>query len=346
MQKIKTALLAYGMSGKVFHAPFINTHPGFILTGAWERSKKNIQQDFLNTKSYNSLEELLADDIDLVIINTPNNTHFEYAKKTLLAGKNIIVEKPLTVTVSEGIQLKEIAKEQGKILCPYQNRRYNSDFRTVKKIIEEGWLGDIVEMELRFDRYTPLFSKKQHKETGNLGTGILYDLGSHLIDQSLQLFGKPNSLFADIAVTRTGSLIDDYFEILLFYTNFRVRLISGFFIREPLPAYIVFGKKGTFLKTKADVQEADLIAGIKPSSANWGIEPESEQGLLHTEKDGIIIRKKVATEKGNYMDYFEALYQSIIYGKPLPVTADESIEVINIIEKSFESNRLKSVVML
>ncbi|MDE3143442.1 MAG: Gfo/Idh/MocA family oxidoreductase [Bacteroidota bacterium] len=343
MQKIKTALLSYGMSGKIFHAPFIDAHPGFQLMGAWERSKKNIQQDYPYAKSYATLEELLADDVDLVIVNTPSATHFEYAKQVLLANKHIVVEKPLTARVSEGIELKQLAEQQNKILCPYQNRRWNSDYLTVKKIIDEGWLGEIVEVEIRYDRYTPQFSSKKHKETGELGTGILYDLGAHLIDQALQLFGKPDSLFADIARQRTGSLIDDYFEILLFYKNLRVRLKSGFFIRETIPGYMVFGKNGTFLKNKADVQEDDLIAGKKPTIPNWGIEPESEQGLLHTEKDGKIIREKVPTEKGNYMGYFEALYQSIVNGKPLAVTPDESIEVINVIEKSLESNRVKKV---
>ena len=346
MKKIKTALLSYGMSGKVFHAPFIAAHPGFELIGAWERTNKNIQQDYPGTKSYATLEDLLADDLDLVIVNTPNYTHFEYAQKALLAGKHIIVEKPLTVKASEGIALKELAEKQGRILCPYQNRRYNSDYLTVKKVIKERWLGDIVEMELRFDRYSPQFSPKKHKETGESGTGVLYDLGSHLIDQALQLFGKPHALFADIAVTREGSLIDDYFELLLYYKNCRVRLKSGFFIREPLPGYIVFGNKGTFLKNKADVQEDDLIAGKKPTAANWGIESEKDQGLLHTEKDGKIIREKIATEKGDYMDYFEAVYQSIVNGKPLPVTADQSIEVIYIIEKAFESSQQKKVIEL
>jgi len=346
MPLINTALLSYGMSGKIFHAPFIATHPGFVLKGAWERSNKFIQQDYPTVKSYETIEELLKDDIDLVIVNTPNYTHFDFAKQALSAGKHIIVEKPFTITVEEGNILKQLAIDQNKIICPFQNRRYHSDHRTVKKIIEEGWLGDIVEMELRFDRYAPLLNSKKHKESGEKGTGVLYDLGSHLIDQALQLFGKPHSLFADITITRKDSLIDDYFELLLFYNNVRVRLKSGYFIREPLPAYIVFGTKGTFFKSKGDVQEADLIAGKKPNAINWGIEPESEQGLLHTEKDGKIIREKIKTEKGDYMDYFEGIYQSIINNKPLPVHVDESIEVINIIEKAFESNHAKRVIPL
>ena len=181
-----------------------------------------------------------------------------------------MLEKPLTVRVSEGIELKEIAEQQNKILCPYQNRRWNSDYLTVKKIIDEGWLGDIVEVEIRYDRFVPSLSPKKHKETGELGTGVLYDLGAHLIDQALQLFGKPNALFADIASQRTGSLIDDYFEILLFYNNSRVRLKSGLFIREQLPGYMLFGKNGTFLKSRGDVQETDLIAGKKTNCCQLG----------------------------------------------------------------------------
>ncbi|MDE3234737.1 MAG: Gfo/Idh/MocA family oxidoreductase [Bacteroidota bacterium] len=346
MQTIKTALLSYGMSGKVFHAPFVHLHQGFTLTGAWERSKKLIQQDYPYAKSYASLDELLADDIDLVIVNTPNYTHYEYTKKALLAGKHVIVEKPLTVTVTEGEELKQLAIQQQKLLCPYQNRRYNSDYLTVKKIIQEGWLGEIAEAEFRFDRFSTVLSPKQHKEIPGPGTGVLYDLGSHLIDQALQLFGKPTAVFADIAITRSISQVDDYFEVLLFYPSTRVRLKSGYLVREPLPGYIVFGDKGTFLKSKADVQEADLIAGKKPDAAGWGIEPENEQGLIHTEKDGKIIREKVPTEKGDYMAYFEGVYQSIINGKPLPVTADESIDVIRIIEAAYKSRAERRIIEL
>ncbi|WP_075051700.1 MULTISPECIES: Gfo/Idh/MocA family oxidoreductase [Hydrotalea] len=343
---IKTALLSFGMSGKVFHAPFIDAHPGYILVGAWERTKKQIQQIYPYAKSYNTLEELLADDIDLVIVNTPNDTHYEYTRQALLAGKNVVLEKPITVTTEEANALKSLALQQSKIICPYQNRRYNSDYLTTKRIIDSGVLGTIVEAEFRFDRYAPHLSSKAHKETGKPGTGVLYDLGSHLIDQALQLFGKPEALFADIAVTRPGSVIDDYFELLLYYKHCRVRLKSGYFVREPLPGYIVFGTAGSFLKSKADVQENHLIEGKKPTTPNWGIEPEAEQGLLHTAIDGKIIRENVPTEKGDYMGYFEALYQALVNQQPLPVTIDESTAVIAIIEKAFESNQKGCKVML
>jgi predicted dehydrogenase len=343
---IKTALLSFGMSGKVFHAPFIEAHPGYQLKGAWERSRKQIQQIYPHVKSYDSIDELLEDDIVLVSVNTPNDTHFEYTQKALLAGKNVVLEKAITVTVQEAKQLKQLAIEKNKIICPYQNRRYNSDYLTTKRIITSGVLGNIVEAELRFDRYAPQLSSKAHKETGKPGTGVLYDLGSQLIDQALQLFGKPEALFADIAYTRPGSVIDDYFEVLLYYPKTRVRFKSGYFIREPLPGYIVFGTLGTFLKSKADVQEKHLIEGMKPTMPNWGIEPKEEEGLLHTVINGKVVKEHLPTEKVDYMGYFEDLFQSLVHGKPLPVTIDESTEVIDIIEKAFESNRLGRKVLL
>ena len=213
MKKIKTALLSYGMSGRVFHAPFLELHDGFELTGSWERSKNLIQNDYPQVKSYGSLEELLADDVDLVIVNTPVETHYEYAKKALLAGKHTLVEKAFTTTAAEAEDLLAIAKEKNLKLTVYQNRRWDSDFKTVKQVVNQGLLGDIVEAEFHFDRYNPNLSPKMHKETANAGAGILKDLGPHLIDQALYLFGYPTSVFADIRTLREGSLVDDYMDI-------------------------------------------------------------------------------------------------------------------------------------
>ena len=215
MQKIKTALLSYGMSGKVFHAPFVNFHSGLELIGSWERSKKLIQQDFPEVKSYATIDELLEDTVDLVIVNTPVETHYEYAKQVLLAGKHAIVEKAFTTTVAQAQELAAIAKEKGVKLAVFQNRRWDSDFKTVQKIISDGILVEIVEAEFHFDRYNPLLSPKQHKESVNSGAGILKDLGPHLIDQALCLFGLPQAVFADIRITREHSLVDDCIDILL-----------------------------------------------------------------------------------------------------------------------------------
>lgn len=346
MQKIKTALLSYGMSGKIFHAPFLAIHPGFELVGSWERSKKLIQQDYPNVKSYPTFEALLEDDIDLVIVNTPIETHFEYAKKVLLAGKNAVVEKAFTATVAEAQELAALAKERGLKLSVYQNRRWDSDFRTVKKIISDEVLGELVEAEFHFDRYNPNLSPKLHKESVNPGAGILKDLGPHLIDQALFLFGMPDAVFADIRMTRDFTLVDDYFDILLYYNSFRVRLKASFLVREAIPSYVIQGKKGSFLKPRGDVQEDDLKAGQQPNLNNWGKETDENQGLLHTEIDGRIIYEKVSTLHGNYYGFFEGLYNSIIHNTIEPVTAQDGIKVMQIIEAAIQSDMENKVINL
>jgi len=346
MQKIKTALLSYGMSGKVFHAPFLNFHTGFELLGSWERSKKLIHQDFPALKSYTSIEEVLQDDVDLVIVNTPVETHYEYAKEVLLAGKHAIVEKAFTTTVAQAQELAAIAKEKRLKLAVFQNRRWDSDFKTVQKIISDNVLGEIVEAEFHFDRYNPILSPKQHKETANSGAGILKDLGPHLIDQALCLFGLPQSVFADIRITREHSLVDDYIDILLYYSNFRVRLKAGFFVREAIPAYVIHGKKGSFLKPRGDVQEDELKAGNKPNLETWGTESIEKRGLLHTEINGEIIQEIISTLQGNYYDFFDGIYHSIVNDLTEPVTAQDGLHVMQIIEAAIQSSAQKKVIDL
>lgn len=346
MQKIKTALLSYGMSGKVFHAPFLVFHPGFELVGSWERSKKIIQNDYPEVISYGSLETLLNDSIDLVVVNTPVATHFEYAKQALLAGKHVLVEKAFTTTVGEAQELHDLAKSKGLKLAVFQNRRWDSDFKTVESVFSEGLLGDIVEAEFHFDRYNPNLSPKQHKETLNSGAGILKDLGPHLIDQALYLFGLPNAVFADIRITREHSLVDDSIDILLYYPEFRVRLKAGFFVREPIPSYVLHGKKGSFLKPRGDVQEDDLKLGKKPNLTDWGSELLENEGLLHTDRNGKISKEKVPTLQGNYYDFFDGLYHSIVNNGIEPVTSQDGINVMKIIESATKSSETRQAVNL
>jgi scyllo-inositol 2-dehydrogenase (NADP+) len=361
MNQINVGILSFGMSGRVFHAPFINEHPGFKFYAVLERSKDLAKEKYPGVKTFRKLEDLLADrDVELVVVNTPNYTHFEYAKKALLAGKHVIVEKPFTATVAEGEELIALAKEQNKMLSVYHNRRFDSDYRTVRKIVQEGLLGDIVEAEIHYDRFKGELSPKLHKETPGPGTGALYDLGSHLIDQAIQLFGMPQEMFADIEAMRPVSKVDDYFELILYYPDKRIRLKSSYQVREALPGYIFHGSKGSFIKAKTDIQEAALLEGKRPvldpdaaegtapdyspGSSGWGIEPESEKGYLHTEKDGHIIKTHIPSLRGNYMDYYNGIYRSLREDRSLPVTAEEGLDVIRIIEAAFLSKQEKRIV--
>ncbi|MGN6539389.1 MAG: Gfo/Idh/MocA family oxidoreductase [Ginsengibacter sp.] len=347
MNPINTALCSFGMSGLVFHSPFLSINPHFNFYAVWERTKDLAHEKFPEVKTYRTLEAMLADDlVELVIVNTPNYTHYEYAKKSLEAGKHVIVEKPFTIDVSQANDLIELAKKQNRVLSVYQNRRYDSDYKTIKKVVSQNLLGELVEVEMHFDRFREELSPKVHKETPGPGAGVLYDLGSHLIDQALQLFGKPEKIFADIRIIRPNSKVDDYFELLLYYPKLRVRLKASYIVREALPGYILHGLKGSFIKPKTDIQETLLKEGVIPGKKNWGTEPETEKGLLHTEIKGKEVIEFITSEQGNYNDYYNAIYEAIRNNQPLPVTAEEGAEVIKIILAAFESSESEKVVEL
>jgi scyllo-inositol 2-dehydrogenase (NADP+) len=348
MEKIiRTGVCSYGMSGQIFHAPFIHVHPGFEFTAVVERSKNLARERYPNVKVYTTVQELLQDPaLDLVVVNTPNFTHYEYAKAALIAGKHVIVEKPITVTAEEGRELIALAEEKGLLLSAYQNRRYDSDYKIVKQVVESGQLGDILEMEIHYDRFREELSYKKHKEEARPGTGALYDLGSHLIDQALTLFGQPRKLWADIRIIRKDSTVDDYFEVVLYYENLRVRLKCSYLIREPLPSYQIHGRIGSFIKTKADVQETMLQKGLMPGTPDWGAEGPHEWGLLHTEKDGQVLKQFLPSPNGNYMEYYQGIHDALTKGAANPVPAEDGLKVIQIIEAAFESSRTGQVVNL
>jgi predicted dehydrogenase len=346
MEKIiKTGVCSYGMSGTIFHVPFIHVHPGFEFTAVVERSKNLAKQQHPNVKVYRSLEEMLQDSsLDLIVVNTPNYTHYDYTKAVLEAGKNVIVEKPFTVNSAEGEELIALAKKKGLFLSVFQNRRYDSDFRISREVVQSGVLGDILEAEIHYDRFKEELSYKKHKEEPNPGTGSLYDLGSHIIDQALLLFGMPKSLWADIRVIRKDSIVDDYFELVLFYEQLRVRVKCNYLVREPLPSYQFHGRIGSFIKTKSDIQEAMLQKGLLPSSPDWGAEGPHEWGLLHTEKDGKVLKQLLPSPKGNYMDYYQGVYDALVNGAQPPVQPEDGVRIVKVIEAAFRSSKEGKVV--
>jgi predicted dehydrogenase len=341
---IKSALLSYGMSGRVFHAPFIDLHPGFSLAGAWERSNKNIEKDYPGVKSYASIDEILADPtIDLVVVNTPIYSHYEYALAALNADKHIIVEKAFTTNLQEALALDTLAKSKSKHIFVYQNRRLDSDFLTVKKIVDAGVLGELVEVEIRYDRFNGAQSPKLHKEIPGPGAGIVKDLGPHLIDQAIYLFGSPEKIFADLRMTRPETQVDDYFEILCYYPKLRVRLRGGYYFKEPVPSFQLHGKRGSFLKVRADKQETDLLAGLKPKGDDWGKEMENDFGILHIDGQEKI---RIPSEKGNFMYFYENVFDTL-QGQATPfVSAMQGAQCMQVIDAVFESHAAQKVIHL
>ena len=344
MQLVKVGLCAFGMSGKVFHAPFLKEHPGFFMSAVVERSKDESQLKYPETTIYRSVEEMLANaDIELVVVNTPVQTHFEYVKKALEAGKNVIVEKPFTVDISEAEELVKLAKEKKLFLSVYQNRRFDRDYHQVQKILKEGKLGTLKEVEIRFDRFRTEPSQKEHKENPKLpGSGALHDLGSHLIDQATQLFGFPEKLFADVFSMKGPEFANDYFEILCSYKNdFRVRLKSSVFSKEAHCAYILHGEKGSFLQERTDAQESELVSGAIPTyHEDWTKPLTKPDGILNYLKENSETERILtSSEPGNYMDYYQQIYEHIFFGAELPSPGEEIIQNMKIIEAAWESSR-------
>lgn len=351
MQLVKVGLCAFGMSGKVFHAPFLKEHPGFFMSAVVERSKNDSKEKYPETTIYRSVKEMLQNaDIELVVVNTPVQTHFEYAKMALEAGKNVIVEKPFTVDVTEAEELVKLAEEKGLFVSVYQNRRFDRDFLQVQKILNDGKLGTMKEMEIRFDRFRTEPSGKQHKENPiEAGSGSLHDLGAHLVDQAVQLFGYPEKLFADVFSMKGSEFANDYFEILLYYRdNLRVRLKSSVFSKEAHYAYILHGSKGSFLQERSDDQENELVAGIIPEyGENWTLPLKDADGILNfLNANSETERVLTSSEPGNYMNYYQAIYEHIVFGYPLPSPGKEVVQNMKIIDTALESAAEEKIIDL
>ena len=346
-ESLHIGLLGFGMAGRVFHAPFISALPGLMLNKIRAGRPESIA---LAKKSYPEAEvvtddaAILQDEtIDLVIVATTNETHYALAKAALEAGKHVVVEKPFTVTSEQAGELIELARQQNKILTVYQNRRWDSDFKTVQKLIESKMLGRLVEYEAHFDRFRPIPASATWKEEDQPGTGILYDLGSHLIDQALTLFGTPEELYADLRTQRSGGEIIDSFDLTLYYkSGFKAILKAGMLVKQAAPRFVLSGDKGSFVKYGLDVQEAALKQGLSPaSSPNWGVEPEEIWGKLDTEVHGQHLIGKIQSEQGDYRGFYENVRDAIQGIAQLEVKPEQAKNTIRLIELAMQSSREK-----
>ncbi|NJW53743.1 Gfo/Idh/MocA family oxidoreductase [Salinimicrobium oceani] len=345
MRQIRTALVGYGPGGRTYNAPIIKSVPGYQIDVILTSSKENIKaatEDFPEAEVVQEYNKILQNPaIDLVVLVLPNHLHFSYARQALEAGKHVLLEKPFTTHVKDANDLIKLAHEKQLVLSVNHNRRWDSDFQTVKKVAESGLLGNLVAYEAHFDRFRNEVKPGWKEEKEIAGNGILYDLGSHLIDQALHLFGLPQEVFADIRVEREAAEVPDSFELLLFYPHLKVTLKAGMLVKEKGATYSLFGTKGSFVKQGADVQEEALKQRKDPQTEpNWGIEPEEIWGKLSTTEE----ERKVKSEKGDYRKVYTGLYNAITTGDVPTVTAAQARDVIRIIEAAHRSQDERRVV--
>lgn len=338
MQKIKVAMAGFGKGGSIYNAPVISSIPGLEITKILTTSPENIKtakKDFPEAQVVSDYDWILEDkEIELVIITTPNHIHKQFAEKALAAGKNVVVEKPFTPSSSKADELIALAIAQNKILSVHHNRRFASDFLSIQKLLQQKKLGELVSYTSHFDRFRPQVKDGWKEEKENPGSGILYDLGSHLIDQALVLFGLPSEVFADISIQRKEAKVPDSFELLLFYPDLKLSLNASMLVKEKGPTFSIHGTKGSFIKYGEDPQEEQLKNGLKPiDSPDWGLESKKIWGTLNTMEQTRILE----SERGDYRIFYQNIYNAITANEELLVKPEQARDVIKVIERSIQS---------
>jgi predicted dehydrogenase len=342
MNEIKVGLIGYGMASRVFHVPLIQSIPDFKLKKIVQRHDNTANQHLSSVEVVRETASLLQDDeIELVVIATSNSSHFELARQSLLANKHVVVEKPFTTTSAQAQQLIDLARKSNKLISVHHNRRWDGDFQTVKKIVEGRLLGRLVEYESHFDRFRNTLRQGAWREEAQAGSGILFDLGSHLLDQAQVLFGLPRMLTADIRIQREHAQADDNFELILHYEDLKVTLKAGMLVREPSPRFMLQGTEGAFVKYGFDPQEEALKNGLLPSEPSWGKEPRQQWGKLNTQVGGLHLEGQVETVAGSYQAFYTNIADAIAGRAPLMVKPEEAKVTIHMIELALQSQQQK-----
>ncbi|MDB5082209.1 MAG: oxidoreductase [Chloroflexi bacterium] len=338
----QVALIGYGFAGKTFHAPFLVSTEGLKLTKVVSSAPQKVLADLPSVEVVGQPEAVFNDpDIDLVVLASPNLTHYPLAKAALQAGKHVVIDKPFVIHSPEAHELIRLAEENRRVLSVYQSRRWDGDFRTVKALLASNLLGDITYFESRYDRFRPEV-KNRWREQDLPGSGILYDLGAHLIDQALQLFGSPRAITADLRQQRPGAQATDYFHLVLDYDALQVVLHSSCLVKQPGPHFQAHGSQGSFVKYGMDPQEAALIRGERPGphNADWGRETPEWYGEMTTRVGELEISKaRIETLPGDYPGYYRQLQASLTGQEPVPVLAADAAKNIELIEKAIISSR-------
>jgi predicted dehydrogenase len=341
---INVGLVGFGMAGQVFHGPLIHANPNLRLTHILQRRGSEAQKKYPQAKVVADLDSLLRESsVDLIVVATPNTSHLEIAAKSLDAGKHVVVDKPFTITSADADQLIALSKKVGRLLSVFQNRRWDGDFLTVRQLLEQKRLGRLAEFHSRFDRFRPGVRPDAWREQSGPGSGVLFDLGSHLIDQAVVLFGRPTGICADLRMQRDRAVAVDNFEVQLQYSNLKVTLHAGSLVCEPSPRFLLYGTAGTYQKFGLDPQEEALKQGRIPGKPGWGEEVESAWGTI-TDCGGEAVRQKYRTLAGNYPGYYTNIYRAITGQEEVAVKPDQSRNIIQLIELAEQSAKEKRTV--
>lgn len=362
---IRTAVLGFGLAGKVFHCPFVAAVPGLELTAIVQRRGDEAAQAYPTARILRSAEEAFADpDIDLIVVATPNETHFDLASQALQAGKHVVVDKPITSSAQSARALAELARDRRRLLAPFHNRRWDGDFLTVRKLIHDNSLGRVVEIVSRFDRYRPLQRPNTWKEAATASTGLLYDLGPHLVDQALALYGPPARLACTLRYDRDRTDIDDAFDLILYYDlpygrALRYACHATMLAAEPSPRFLVNGTLGTYRKYGVDPQEPTLVNSARrpprldsPESETtpWLPEPESAWGTVtvttELSQTPEVVRSHFPTVAGDYRQFYANVRDAILGKAQLAVTAEDgyrTLRLLDLARQSYQDRRILPV---
>lgn len=343
---IEVGLVGFGLAGRAFHAPVIRAVPGLHLAAIVQRTGNEAGEKYPDVRIVRSLDELLAiRGIRLVVIATPNDTHYSFARQCLEAGRDVLVDKPFTTTVEEAKALVELAKEKGRLLTVYQNRRYDGDFQALRKLVAEGALGRIVRFETHYDRYRPQLKPGAWRETTRPGSGILFDLAPHLIDHALVLFGLPEAVTADVRIERENAVADDAFDIMFHYPKaLRAALRSSILAAVPRPRFVLLGTQGSFAKQTTDPQENNLRHGNIPKDGPWGAEPEEHWGLLTVPEGDKLTQRRIPSENCDFRDYYANVRDSLLRKAAPVVTTEWAINVMRLLEMARESSERRCTI--
>jgi len=331
---LQVGLVGYGFAGVTFHAPLIG-HSGRTAVAAIVSSQaERATGDWPAARIYADLDAMLADPgIECVVIATPNDTHFEFASRALEAGKHVVVDKPITLNAADARALAGIASQRKLLLAPFHNRRWDGDFRTVQALVASGRLGRITHFESHFDRFRPEV-RQRWRENADSGGGLLYDLGPHLVDQALALFGVPETISATVGAYRDGAKADDYVHLQLGYADKQVVLHASALSALEAPRFTVHGTRGSYLKAGLDVQEDQLKAGLRPGQQGWG---KNLPGIIRQVDGELDVRGELATLDGAYQEFYRMVAASIQDGLPPPVAASDAVTVLEILDLARQS---------